>query len=212
MLKTAVLISGRGSNLQALIDAARQPDYPAEILCVISNVPDAQGLEHARKANIPAVIINHRDFKTRQNFEEALDAKLDEYGVQLVCMAGFMRLLTPWFVTRWRDRLINIHPSRLPEFPGLNTHKRVLEAGAKSSGCTVHFVRAEMDHGPIILQAEVPVLAGDTEETLATRVLEAEHRIYPEAVRMIAEGRVNIMDERVFITDAVALAKSKAAP
>jgi phosphoribosylglycinamide formyltransferase-1 len=200
MLNFAVLISGRGSNLQALIDAAQKPGYPARIACVISNEPDAQGLERARKANIPAHIINHRDYKSRQEFEAALDAKLDEYDVQLVCLAGFMRLLTPWFVTRWRDRLINIHPSLLPAFPGLDTHKRALEADAKETGCTVHFVRAEMDHGPIILQASVPVLPGDTEETLAARVLDAEHLTYPEAVRLIAECRVNVLEEKVFVT------------
>jgi phosphoribosylglycinamide formyltransferase 1 len=199
MLKLGVLISGRGSNLQALIDAMGQPGYPARIACVISNVPDAQGLERARKANIPALVVNHRDFRNRQSFEEELDRKLDQHNVDLVCLAGFMRLLTAWFVTRWRDRLINIHPSLLPQFPGLDTHKRALAEKVKKSGCTIHFVRPEMDHGPIILQSEVPVLAGDTEESLAARVLEAEHKAYPEAVRLIAEGRVNIMDEKVFV-------------
>jgi phosphoribosylglycinamide formyltransferase 1 len=211
MLKIAVLISGRGSNLQALIDAARQPDYPARIACAISNVPEAQGLERARKADIPALVINHRTFQNRESFERALDKKLNEYGVELVCLAGFMRLLTPWFADRWRDRLINIHPSLLPAFPGLDTHRRAIEAGAKTSGCTIHFVRAEMDHGPVILRAEVPVQAGDTEDSLAARVLEAEHRLYPEAVRLIAEGRVNVHEEKVFIAGASPLAKSGAA-
>jgi len=209
VLKVGVLISGRGSNLQALIDAARTPGYPATIACVISNVPDAQGLARAEKTNILTQVIDHRAFKDRQSFEQALDKKLDEYGIELVCMAGFMRLLTPWFVARWRDRLINIHPSLLPAFPGLDTHKKAITAGVTSSGCTVHFVRPEMDHGPIILQAEVPVLIGDNEQALAARVLEAEHRIYPEAVRLIADGLVNIHEEQVFVANVDALAKSK---
>ena len=196
----AVLISGRGSNLQALIDATQKPGFPAQIACVISNKPDVQGLERAGKANIPTCVINHRDYASREKFEEVLDAKLVEMGVQLVCLAGFMRLLTPWFVTRWRDRLMNIHPSLLPAFPGLDTHQKAIDYGVKFTGCTVHFVRAEMDHGPIILQAAVPVLQDDTEETLAARVLGAEHKIYPEAVRLIAENRVNVMDEKVFVT------------
>ncbi len=211
MLKTAILISGRGSNMQALIDAAKAPDYPASIECVISNVPDAPGLERARKAGIPALTVNRRDFKNREAFEQVLDAKLTDHKIELICLAGFMRILSPWFVNRWRDKLINIHPSRLPEFPGLDTHRRALEAGVKITGCTVHFVRAEMDRGPIIMQAEVPVLPGDTEDLLAARVLEAEHKIYPQSVRMIAEGRVNVIDEQVFITEAAPLAKSQAA-
>lgn len=202
MLNIAVLISGRGSNLQALIDATRQADFPARILCVISNKPDAAGLERAAAAGIPALAINHRDYKDRQAFEQVLDAKLNECGAQLVCLAGFMRLLTPWFVERWHDRLINIHPSLLPAFPGLDTHKKAIEYGVKFAGCTVHFTRAEMDHGPIIVQAAVPVLPDDTEAALAARVLEAEHRIYPLAVRLIAEGRVNIHAERAFIAHA----------
>ncbi len=201
MLKLGVLISGRGSNLQALIDATQQLGFPASIACVISNDPSAKGLDRARAANIPALAVNHRDFKDRQSFEQALDAKLTEQGVQLVCLAGFMRLLTPWFVERWRDRLINIHPSLLPAFPGLHTHKKAIDYGVKFAGCTVHFVRPEMDHGPIILQAAVPVLADDTEDELAARVLEAEHKAYPQAVRYIAENRVNVLDEKVFIVD-----------
>lgn len=200
VLKVAVLISGRGSNLQALIDAAQQAGFPAKIVGVISNVPGAAGLDRAKKANIPAETLNHKDFPDRQKFEETLDAKLTAMGAQLVCLAGFMRLLTPWFTERWRDRMINIHPSLLPAFPGLDTHQRAIDAGAKEAGCTILFVRPEMDVGPIILQAAVPVLPNDTKETLAARVLEAEHKIYPEAVRMIAENRVNIMDEKVFIT------------
>jgi len=198
----AVLISGRGSNLQALIDAAQKPGFPAKIACVLSNNPDAGGLERAHKAGIYTHVVNHRDYKNREAFEQALDAALNEQKVQLICLAGFMRLLTPWFVERWRDRLINIHPSLLPAFPGVDVHKQALDYGVKFSGCTVHFVRAEMDRGPIVLQAAVPVHQDDTEDTLAARVLEAEHVIYAEAVRLIAEGRVNVHDEKVFIAGA----------
>lgn len=204
MLKVGVLISGRGSNLQALIAAMQKPGYPARIVCVISNEPAAKGLGYAHAANIPTHVINHRDFKNRPEFEKALDAQLNDCGVQLVCLAGFMRLLTPWFVGQWHDRLINIHPSLLPAFPGLDTHKAALDYGARFSGCTVHFVRAEMDRGPVIAQAAVPVLQEDTEDALAARVLEAEHRIYPEAVRLIAESRVNVLHERVFVVGAQA--------
>ncbi|MDX2027446.1 MAG: phosphoribosylglycinamide formyltransferase [Alphaproteobacteria bacterium] len=202
MLKIGILISGRGSNMQALMAASHMSGFPAQIACVISNKPDAQGLEHARAAKIPAHVIDHKHFAKREDFEKALDAKLHEEGVQLVCLAGFMRLLTHWFVERWRDKLINIHPSLLPAFPGLDTHRGALEQGVKIAGCTVHFVRTAMDHGPIIIQAAVPVAPDDTEDTLAARVLAAEHKIYPQAVRMIAEGRVNVMEERVFIVDS----------
>ena len=204
MLKVGVLISGRGSNLQSLIAACAAPGFPAQIACVISNKVDAKGLDHARAANIPALIISHRDYADKQSFEAALDAALEQQHVQLVCLAGFMRLLTSWFAGRWRDRLINIHPSLLPAFPGLDTHEKVVEYGAKLTGCTVHFVRTEMDHGPIILQAAVPVLANDTAETLAARVLQAEHKAYPAALRLIAENRVNVFEERAFIADAAA--------
>jgi phosphoribosylglycinamide formyltransferase-1 len=204
MLKVGVLISGRGSNLQALIDACATPDFPAQIACVISNKAEAKGLEHARAANIPALVISHRDFSDRQSFDAALDAALEQHHVQLVCLAGFMRLLTSWFAERWRDRLVNIHPSLLPAFPGLDVHNKVLAYGAKLTGCTIHYLRAEMDHGPIILQAVVPVLSDDTEEILAARVLQAEHKAYPAALRLIAENRVNVFEERTFISDAVA--------
>lgn len=204
MLKLGVLISGRGSNLQSLIAACATQGFPAKIVCVISNKADAKGLDHARAANIPALVVSHRDYADRPSFEAALDAALEAQGVQLVCLAGFMRLLTAWFTERWRDRLVNIHPSLLPSFPGLDTHEKVLAYGGKLTGCTVHYVRAEMDHGPIIVQAAVPVLANDTEETLAARVLKAEHQAYPTAIRLIAEGRVNVIDEHTFIPDAQA--------
>lgn len=200
MLNIAVLISGRGSNLQALIDATLQPNFPAKIVGVISNIPNAAGLDRAKAANIPAITINHKDFPSRETFEKALDSKLHEIGAQLVCLAGFMRLVTPWFVDQWKDRLINIHPSLLPAFPGLDTHQKAIDYGVKFAGCTVHFVRSEMDHGPIILQSVVPVEQNDTEEALAARVLGAEHKIYPEAVRLIAENRVNVINEKVFVT------------
>src|SRR4051794_38206883 len=196
---TAVLISGRGSNLQALIDAARDPGFPARIVRVISNVWDAGGLKRAEAAGIATSVIDHRAFATRAVFEAALDQGLRADGIEIVCLAGFMRLLTAEFVEGWRDRLINIHPSLLPAFKGLDTHARALDAGVRFTGCTVHFVRPAMDDGPIIVQAAVPVLPGDDEHTLSDRVLAAEHRCYPLAVRLIAEGRASVAGERVTI-------------
>ena len=195
--RIGVLISGRGSNLQALIDAAKDPDYPAELVLVISNVPDVQGLVRAEEAGIPTCTINHKDFPSREAFEAALNDALDGASVELLCNAGFMRLLTESFVSRWLNRHLNIHPSLLPAFKGLDTHARVLDAGARISGCTVHFVRAAMDDGPIVAQAAVPVLPDDTEDALATRVLAAEHRLYPHAVRLVASGQVTADGERV---------------
>ncbi len=195
--RVGVLISGRGSNLQALIDAAKAPAYPAELVLVISNVPGVQGLTRAEDAGIPARVVNHEDFATRQQFEDALDAVLSEARVELLCNAGFMRLLTEDFVTRWLNRHLNIHPSLLPAFKGLHTHARVLAAGAKITGCTVHFVRAAMDDGPIVAQAAVPVNPDDTEESLAARVLEAEHGLYPHALRLVASGQVRVEGEYV---------------
>jgi phosphoribosylglycinamide formyltransferase-1 len=196
-LKVGVLISGRGSNLQALLDACADPAFPAEIMAVLSNRPGAAGLERARAAGVAADVVDHRGFPDRASFEEALDRALRNAGVEFVCLAGFMRLLTPWFVERWHDRMINIHPSLLPAFPGLDTHRRAIEAGVRFTGCTVHFVRAEMDDGPILVQAAVPVLAGDDEHALAARVLEAEHRCYPLALRLVAEGRARVRGTRV---------------
>jgi len=198
-MKIAVLISGRGSNLQALIDACDEPDYPAEIAAVFSNEPSASGLDRARAAGIPASVIDHHDFETREEFDAALSAAVHETGARLVCLAGFMRLVTEGFVHDWRDRLINIHPSLLPAFGGLNTHARAIAAGVRFAGCTIHFVRAEMDAGPIIVQAVVPVLADDTPDSLAERVLAAEHRAYPLAVRLIGEGRVRVVNETALI-------------
>lgn len=203
-LKLGVLISGRGSNLQALIDAAADPDYPSEIAVVVSNEPDAYGLERARAAAIPTAVVDHRDFPDRPSFEAALDRQLEAAGAELVCLAGFLRLLTETFVARWRDRLINIHPSLLPSFRGLHVHRKAIAYGARFAGCTVHFVRPAMDDGPIILQAAVPIDPADDEDALAARVLAQEHVIYPLAVRLYAEGRLKIVDERVEISDAVA--------
>jgi phosphoribosylglycinamide formyltransferase-1 len=201
-LRLGVLISGRGSNLQALIEACARPDYPAEIAVVISNEPGAQGLERARAARIAIRVINHRAFPDRGAFESEIDKALRAASVDLVCLAGFMRLLTEPFVARWQDRLINVHPSLLPAYKGLDTHARALADGVRFAGCTVHFVRPAMDDGPIIVQAVVPVLAGDDEAALAARVLAAEHRCYPLAVRLIAAGQVRVEGSRVTIDGA----------
>jgi phosphoribosylglycinamide formyltransferase 1 len=201
-LKVAVLISGRGSNLQSLIDATCQDDFPAEIVLVISNVPGVQGLERAEKAGIETKVINHKDFEDRESFDEALGESLRDSGAKLVCLAGFMRLLGRQLVSRWRDRVINIHPSLLPAFKGLHIHERVIDAGARFSGCSVHFVRAEMDDGPIIAQAVIPVHGDDDAESLAEKVLKQEHVLYPMAVRLIAEGRVKTVGERVVISES----------
>jgi phosphoribosylglycinamide formyltransferase-1 len=191
--RVAVLISGRGSNMVALIEAAKAPDYPAEIVLVVSNVPDAAGLDRARQDGIATAVIDHRVFgKDREAFEGALDHELQSCRIEIVCLAGFMRLLTPRFVEQWSGRMLNIHPALLPQFKGLHTHRRVLEAGVERHGATVHFVVPEMDSGPIIAQDAVAVAGDDTEATLAARVLEVEHRIYPEALRLVAEGRVSL--------------------
>jgi phosphoribosylglycinamide formyltransferase-1 len=200
-LKLGVLISGRGSNLQALIDATADPSFPAEIALVISNRADAGGLARAKATGIATKVIPHKEFASREAFDTALDAALRQAGVGLVCLAGFMRLLTAGFSQGWHDRLINIHPSLLPSFKGLDSHAQALAAGVRFSGCTVHFVRPEMDAGPIILQAAVPVHDGDDEDALAARILEAEHKCYPLAVRLIAEGRISIVDEIVRVAD-----------
>ena len=191
--RVAVLISGRGSNMTALIEAAKAQDYPAEIAVVVSNRPEALGLVRARDAGIATAIIDHTTFgKDREAFERALDAELGAKRIEIICLAGFLRLLTPWFVNRWSGRLINIHPALLPQFKGLDTHRRALEAGVEEHGATVHFVSVGMDEGPIIVQQSVPVLKSDTEATLAARVLKVEHQIYPQALRMVAEGRARL--------------------
>lgn len=195
--RVAVLISGGGSNLQALIDAAREPGYPAEIVHVVSNVIDAPGLRRAAAAGIPATAVDHRSFASREAFEAAVEGVLRAAGAELVCLAGFMRRLTAGYVEHWRDRMLNIHPSLLPAFPGLHTHERALAAGVAVHGCTVHLVRAALDDGPILAQGIAPVLPGDEAGTLAARVLEVEHRCYPLALRLLASGDVKVADERV---------------
>ena len=185
--------------MQALIEACRAPAAPAEIALVLSNTPDAGGLSYAAKAGIPTAVVDHRDYRERAAFDAELDARLHAAGAEFVCLAGFMRLLTPAFVEHWRDRMINIHPSLLPAFPGLDTHARALAAGVRFHGCTVHFVRFETDSGPIIIQAAVPVQAADTPDSLAARVLAQEHRIYPQALTWVAEGRVRIDGDRAIV-------------
>jgi phosphoribosylglycinamide formyltransferase-1 len=194
---TAILVSGRGSNMQALVKAASAADYPAEIVLVASNRPDAAGLEWAKAQGLPTASIDHTRHATREAFEASLQQALTTAKVELVALAGFMRLMTPGFVESWRNRMINIHPSLLPSFKGLHTHERALAAGVKITGCTVHFVRAEMDEGPIIAQAAVPVLGGDTPALLAERVLAAEHKIYPAALKLVAAGLVRCEGEKV---------------
>lgn len=201
--RTAILISGRGSNMQSLVRAMAEPGFPAEPAVVVSNRPEALGLSWAEGQGIPAVAIDHRAFATRMAFEARLHQTLMDHGTELICNAGFMRLLTGGFVDRWKDRQLNIHPSLLPSFPGLHTHKRALEAGVMITGCTVHFVRLEMDSGPIIAQAAVPVLPGDTEDSLAARVLEAEHKLYPLALRLVASGAVRVENETLVLTAGV---------
>lgn len=195
--RVAILISGRGSNMASLIEAARAPGYPAEIALVLSNRPDAGGLDRAREAGVEALAIDHKAYSTRESFEQALDEALRARGIELICLAGFMRVLTNWFVERWAGRMINIHPSLLPLFRGTHTHRRALEEGVLVHGCTVHFVVPELDAGPIVAQAAVPVIPGDTEESLAKRILVQEHILYPQALRMICEGRARLTDGRV---------------
>ncbi len=197
-LKVAVLISGRGSNLQALIDACADPAFPAEIIHVLSNKDQAYGLERAQAAGISTSVISHKDYPDRASFDAAMDKQLRLLGVELLCLAGFMRLLSEGFVNSWHDRMINIHPSLLPSFKGLHTHERALEQGVKLHGCSVHYVRAECDDGPLIVQAAVPVLDNDTADSLSARVLEQEHRIYPLALRMVAEGKARVSGNTVY--------------
>jgi phosphoribosylglycinamide formyltransferase 1 len=196
-LKLGIHISGRGSNLQSLIDACADKNFPAEIVLVISNVADVQGLERARRANIPTLTIPHKSFADKQAFEAAIDNAHCAAGVDLVCNAGFMRVISPYLISRWRGRMINIHPSLLPSFAGLHTHQRVLDSGALFTGCTVHYVEEEVDAGAMIVQAAVPVLPKDTEESLSARVLGYEHQIYPYAVRLIAEGKIKYEEGKV---------------
>ncbi|WP_439814195.1 phosphoribosylglycinamide formyltransferase [Zavarzinia sp. CC-PAN008] len=211
-VRTACLISGRGSNMAALIDAAQAPGFPAEIALVLSNKADAGGLETASRAGIATGVISHRDYPDRAAFDAALDAALRAAGVELICLAGFMRLLTAEFVTAWSGRMINIHPSLLPAFKGLHVHERALEAQVRLTGCTVHFVTPGMDEGPPIVQAAVPVLPGDDAASLAARVLKAEHRAYPLGLRLVAEGRARLVDDRVALDAAIDAAATLLSP
>ena len=211
--RVAILISGRGSNMTALIAAAQAPDYPAEIALVLSNRPDAQGIAAARAAGIATAIVDHTRFgKDREAFEAALEHELQTRRIDIVCLAGFMRLLTPALVSRWEGRMLNVHPALLPSFKGLDTHARALAAGVKVHGATVHFVIPEMDSGPIIAQGEVAVRDDDTADTLAARVLAVEHEIYPRALRLVAEGRVRIVDGRCRIDGADAAGATPVMP
>jgi len=198
-LRVGVLASGRGTNLQALLDASSRPEYPAEIALVVADRERAPALERAASAGVPAALLDPKGFGDRAAYDAALTALLEQRGVGLVCLAGFMRILGPAFVRAWWGRLLNIHPSLLPAFPGLNAQRQALEHGVRVSGATVHFVDEGVDTGPIVLQAAVPVEPGDTEESLAARILVEEHRLYPEAVRLFAEGRLEIVGRRVLV-------------
>jgi phosphoribosylglycinamide formyltransferase-1 len=194
--RVAVLISGRGSNMAALIAAAKAPSFPAAVVLVISSRPDAAGLATARAEAVATAVVDHQAYAGREAFERAMQAVLDAHRIELVCLAGFMRLLTPWFVGRWQGRMINIHPALLPAFKGLDTHARALAAGVKIHGASVHFVVSDMDSGPVIAQGAVEVRDDDTADTLAGRVLAIEHRIYPSALALLAAGRVKLVDGR----------------
>jgi phosphoribosylglycinamide formyltransferase-1 len=198
-MRTAVLASGGGTNLQALIDAARAPDYPAEIALVLTNVPGAYCLERAEKAGIQTALVNHLDYPDRSAFEGALNRILQDHGIELICLAGFLRILTGAFVNAWHDRMLNIHPSLLPKYKGLHTHQRALAAQDIQAGCTVHLVRPSLDDGPMLIQAEVPILPGDSAESLASRVLEREHMIFPQGLALVASGRVDVKEDQAFI-------------
>jgi phosphoribosylglycinamide formyltransferase-1 len=201
--RVAVLISGRGSNMAALVEAAHDPAYPATIALVLSNRADAAGLAHAAARGVPTAVVESRAFRgDRAGFEAAMQAELDRHGVEIIALAGFLRVLTAGFVARWAGRVVNIHPSLLPAFPGLDTHARALAAGVRLHGCTAHLVSAGVDEGPILAQAAVPVLAGDTEASLAARVLAEEHRIFPAALAWLATGRVRLEDGRARIEGA----------
>lgn len=195
--RVGILISGRGSNMMSLVEAARSPDYPAEIVLVVSNRPEAQGLAWATAQGIPAIALDHKGYRSREEFDDQIDRLMKASGVDLIACAGFMRLMTPGLVENWRNRMINIHPSLLPSFKGLNTHERALAAGVRIAGCTVHAVRHEMDTGPVLGQAAVPVHGDDTAETLAARVLAAEHKLYPQILNLLASGQISIDGDTV---------------
>ena len=201
--RVAILISGRGSNMMALVEAARAPGYPAEIVAVVSSRPEAPGLAWAKAQGVPAVALDHKAYPSREAFDDAVHAALTAAGADLVALAGFMRIQSAGFVDRWQGRQLNIHPSLLPRFKGLHPQRQALQAGVRVSGCSVHFVTAEMDAGPIVAQAAVPVLSGDTEETLAERILVAEHRLYPHALALVASGGAVLEGGRVNVKEAI---------
>lgn len=198
-VRTAILISGRGSNMMSLVAAARAADYPAEIVAVLSNRPEAPGLTWARDQGLASQAIDHKAYDTREAFEDVLHGALEDCGAELVACAGFMRIMTPHLLSRWTGRMLNIHPSLLPAYKGLHTHARALADGVRIAGCTVHFVVPEMDSGPIVAQAAVPVAEGDTPDALAARILAVEHRIYPHALALVASGRARLSHDRVVI-------------
>ncbi len=200
MKRVGILLSGRGSNMVALVEAMHAGEIPAEPAIVVSDRPEAPGLERARSLGVAAAAVPRKDYRgRREEHDRAVAAVLDEAGVDIVCLAGYMRILTPWFVGHYEGRMLNIHPALLPSFPGLHGQRQALEHGVRIAGCTVHFVDAEVDHGPIVIQAAVPVLPGDDEETLSARILAQEHRIYPLALRWLAEGRLRIEGRRVVL-------------
>ncbi len=199
----AILISGRGSNMMSLVEAARDPNYPAEVILVISNRPEAPGLAWAAAQGLPTKVIDHKSYPNREDFDAALHEALVASGAEIVCCAGFMRLMTAGFVEKWSGRMLNIHPSLLPAFKGLDAQAQALATGVKIAGCTVHFVEPEMDSGPIIAQAAVPVADDDTPDTLAARILSAEHKLYPHALRLVASGNARLEGRRVVVGGAV---------
>src|SRR5262245_46710733 len=210
--RLAILISGRGSNMMALVAAARAPSYPTEVAAIIANRPDAAGLAWARAEGLPATLIDHKAYASREAFEAALDQVLVKAGVELIALAGFMRIQSASFVRKWHGRQLNIHPSLLPAFKGLQPQAQALSAGVKISGCTVHFVTEDLDGGPIIAQAAVPVCEGGSPESLAARILAAEHRLYPEALALVAAGRTRLGDGRVHVLPAASIASGEAQP
>ncbi len=203
MKNIVILISGRGSNMEAVVRAARSEKWPARIAAVISNKADAKGLEFAQAHGIATAVVPNKDFATRAEFDAALQAAIDSFSPDLVVLAGFMRILTAPFVEHYEGRLLNIHPSLLPLFPGLHTHQAAIDGGVAEHGATVHFVTAQLDHGPVVAQAKVPVLPGDTEDTLSARVLVEEHKLYPYAIRLFVEDRLSIVGGDVRIADTV---------
>jgi phosphoribosylglycinamide formyltransferase 1 len=198
--RVAILISGRGSNMMALVEAAKAADYPATIAAIISNRPEAGGLEYAQVNDIATEVVDHKAFASREDFDRALHERLKSHDIELICLAGFMRLLTPWFVDQWAGKILNIHPSLLPLFKGLHPHKQALEAGVRIHGCSIHIVTPEMDAGPIVAQAAVPVLHNDTDITLGERVLKVEHELYPHALALMASGKAKAVNGRVEFT------------